>query len=71
MHEAEALRRTDLQNAQNEVERILRECRIAQEEKRMAALKLTEFQREYEQMKARVDTRNQDQESVDRELKKL
>lgn len=43
MHEAEALRRTDLQNAQNEVERILRECRIAQEEKRMAALKLTEF----------------------------
>lgn len=43
---------------------------MAQEEKRIAVQRLAEFQREYDQMKAKTDGRRDGQEAVERELKK-
>lgn len=58
-------------NAQGEVERVLREARIAQEEKRMMASKLKEIEKEHEIIRARADGKKDDTEAVERELRKL
>jgi chromosome segregation ATPase len=53
------------------VERILRECRIAQEEKRMLQLKLSELEKEFELIRGRADGKKDDSEALERELRKL
>ena len=37
----------------------------------MMSQKLTEFQREYEQMKGKTDSKNTDNDAIEKELKKL
>jgi hypothetical protein len=43
LEESEMVKREQLLQAQNETERIMRECRVSQEEKRLMTQKLTEI----------------------------
>jgi len=69
--EAEQSKRAEVLNAQNEVERILRELRVAMEEKRLATAKLQEMQVEFEDMKKYADNKHDNHDALERELKKL
>ena len=50
---------------------MLRECRVAQEEKRMAVAKLAEVQRDHDLMRERTESKRDGQDAVERELRKL
>ena len=50
---------------------MLRECRVAQEERRMAVAKLAEVQRDHDLMRERTDSKRDGQDAVERELRKL
>ena len=69
--EMEAVRRSELLCAQNEAERVIKECRIAQEEKRMMQQKLQELQREHDEVRSGGQQRREKDDETERELKKL
>lgn len=50
--EIESLKKSDLQSQQNEFERLQREYRIMQEERRMVTMKTQEIQSEHEAMRS-------------------
>ena len=49
----------------------MRDCRVIQEEKRLMSQKLAEIQSESEDLRRRADGKHDDQDQVERELKKL
>jgi hypothetical protein len=60
LEESEQAKRELVLQAQNETERVMRECRVIQEEKRMMTQKITEIQTESEDLKRRAFGKNDD-----------
>ena len=58
--EMESVKKQDLQTAQSEFERIQRDYRIVQEEKRMANAKLQEIQSEFEIIRRQYEQKKDD-----------
>ena len=49
----------------------MRDCRVIQEEKRLMSQKLAEIQSESEDLRRRADGKHDDQDQLERQLKKL
>lgn len=69
--DSETIRRQEVLSAQNEAERVSRECRVAQEERRLIQQRMSEMQAEQEDMKRRVEGKSTESEVIERELRKL
>ena len=69
--DVELARRLDVQAAQTEFERVSRDLRVVAEEKQMLAHKLRDAQGECEGFRSDCDRRRNDQETCERELRRL
>lgn len=69
--EMEHLKKLDLQTSHNEYDRVSRELRVAQEEKKMLTAKLQEIQSEYDLNLKTFEHKKEEYDLYERELKKL